>query len=142
MVGNWRIWCAPQVIGFLYVGISDRAIFGGIGWPFFTNTVFMYIYNGDQETRCTKLQHLTIIWIQPQSEPTLELHSKAAPRIRRQYHYSVGPNTGRNPGGRQIKEKKIQNLVILFQSNKPIVCQAYVVLTANAKTIQPWWLRE
>ena len=42
------------------------------------------------------------------SEPALELHSRAAPRIRRQHHGSVGPNTGINPGGRQIKKKTTQ----------------------------------
>ena len=36
------------------------------------------------------------------SEPCLEPHSRASPR---QHHLSVGPNTGRNPGRRQIPKK-------------------------------------
>ena len=39
-----------------------------------------------------------------------ELHRRAAPGIRRQHHRSVGgPNTGRNPGGRQTKKKSLPN---------------------------------
>ena len=41
----------------------------------------------------------------PESEPAQELHSRAAPSVEAR-HRSVGPDTGRNSGGRQIKKKK------------------------------------
>ena len=81
------------------------------------------------------VSHDDQIWIQLQSEPTLELHSRVAPRIRRQYHSSVGPHTGRNPGGGQIKKKKRKKFVIcsfslaLFLANFPqSACVLYVLV--------------
>ena len=37
------------------------------------------------------------------SSPESELHSRAAPSVEA-HHRSVGPDTGRNSGGRQIKK--------------------------------------
>ena len=39
----------------------------------------------------------------PESEPALEIHSRAAPSVEA-HHRSVGPNTGRNSGGKQKKQ--------------------------------------
>ena len=36
--------------------------------------------------------------------PSKELHSRAAPSVGGYHHRSVGPTTGRNPGGRQRKK--------------------------------------
>ena len=41
----------------------------------------------------------------PESEPALELHSRAVPRVEAHHHVN-GPGTGRNPGGRGIIKKK------------------------------------
>ena len=43
----------------------------------------------------------------PKSEPTLELHSRAAPSVEAHHHVS-SPNTGRNSGGRWIKKLKFK----------------------------------
>ena len=37
--------------------------------------------------------------------PAQELHSRAAPSVRGYHHSRVGPTTGRNPRGRQMKKK-------------------------------------
>ena len=42
-----------------------------------------------------------------ESEPALELHSRAAPSVDA-HHSAVGPDTGRNSGGRWIIEKKLR----------------------------------
>ena len=39
----------------------------------------------------------------PESDPTLELYNRAAPSVEA-HHRSVGPDVGRNSGGRQIKK--------------------------------------
>ena len=41
--------------------------------------------------------------ISPKSEPTLDLHSRAAPSVEA-HHHSGGPDKGRNSGGRRIKK--------------------------------------
>ena len=41
----------------------------------------------------------------PKSEPALELHSKAAPRVEAHQH-SDGPDAGENSGGRRVIKKK------------------------------------
>ena len=41
----------------------------------------------------------------PESEPALELFSRAAPSVETHPH-SVGPDAGRNSGGRRIKKRK------------------------------------
>ena len=40
----------------------------------------------------------------PESEPALELHSRAVPSVEA-HHRVNGPDTGRNSGGRQIIKK-------------------------------------
>ena len=40
------------------------------------------------------------------SVPAQELYSRAAPSVGGYHHGSVGPITGRNPGGRQKKRPK------------------------------------
>ena len=40
----------------------------------------------------------------PNQEPALELHSRAEPSVEA-HHSSVGPDTGRNSGGRRIENK-------------------------------------
>ena len=51
----------------------------------------------------------------PNKEPTLELHSRAAPRF--EAHHPVhGPDTERNSGGRRIK--KSYTIVMSQQKNK------------------------
>ena len=46
------------------------------------------------------------IWIQaPNQKPALELHSRAAPSVEA-HHRSVGPDAGRNSGGRLITKNK------------------------------------
>ena len=47
--------------------------------------------------------------ISPKSEPALELHSRAAPSVEA-HHGSVGPNTGRNSGGKRIIKKNKSEL--------------------------------
>ena len=42
--------------------------------------------------------------ISPESEPALELHSRAAPSVEAHHHVN-GPDTGRNLGGRRIIKK-------------------------------------
>ena len=42
----------------------------------------------------------------PKSEPTLELHGRAAPSVEA-HHRVSGPNTGINSGGRRIIKKKL-----------------------------------
>ena len=53
--------------------------------------------------------------ISPESEPALELHSRAVPSVEA-HHYSVGPDTGRNSGGRGIIKKEEKGIKILQAS--------------------------
>ena len=43
----------------------------------------------------------------PESEPAQELHSRAVPSVEA-HHRSVGPDTGRNSGGRLIIKKILE----------------------------------
>ena len=55
-------------------------------------------------TRSNKVCSRRSFWIQPYiSVPALELLSRAVPSVGGYHHRSVGPTTGRNPGGRQKK---------------------------------------
>ena len=50
--------------------------------------------------------------------PTLELNSRAAPSV--EEHHSVnGPDTGRNSGGRQIKNEGFEGLTCIHLINLP-----------------------
>ena len=55
---------------------------------------------------------LNQVWIKaPNQEPTLELHSRAAPSVEA-HHRVSGPTTGRNSGGRQIIKKTLYKIEI------------------------------
>ena len=50
------------------------------------------------------------IWIlAPNQEPSLELHSRAAPSVEA-HHRSVHPEAGRNSGGRRIKKNHMMKI--------------------------------
>ena len=61
----------------------------------------------------------------PKSEPTQELDSRAAPSVEAHQRVS-GPNTGRNSGGRWIKNKKPRKTSNLFPNRKEMCFASFV----------------
>ena len=73
-----------------------------------------------------KLHYLTshtsgeyIYWVlvlkRPESEPALELHSRAVPSVEA-HHHVHSPNTGRNSGGSQIIKNCIRYFIVVSLS--------------------------
>ena len=56
----------------------------------------------------------------PKSEPALEQISRAAPSVET-YHRSVGPDTGRHSGGRQIKKARLIVYLVKFLTSTMLI---------------------